>query len=95
MAVTEFEVKKLELEGPLLDQEGRPLALALIFSLLSAASRHILESFIPLGPLLMPPACSTAKGSTVVQCHVDARYHTWHVSLQGGACGHRWAGGIG
>ena len=47
------------LENPLLDQEGRPLAL--VSSLLSTASRHILKNCIP--SLLMPPACSTTKGS--------------------------------
>ena len=38
-----------KLENPLLDQEGRPLAL--VFSLLSAASRHILKNCI--GSLLI------------------------------------------
>ena len=51
-------------EKPFPGQGGRPLAL--VFSLLSAASRHILKNRIP--SLLMPPACSTAKGSAVCGC---------------------------
>ena len=50
--------------SPLLDQEDRSLALAC--SLVSDASRHILKNCIP--SLLMPPACSTTKGSTVCGC---------------------------
>ena len=46
-------------EDPLLDQDDRPLALA--FSLLYAASWHILKNCIP--SLLMQFACSTAKDS--------------------------------
>ena len=47
--------------GSAADQEGRPLALAL--GLLSDASRYIPKKFAP--SLLIPPACSATKGSTV------------------------------
>ena len=56
--------KKLKLENSLLDQDPEDRPLALVFSLLSDASRHILGNCIPSA--LIPPACPTTKGSTAV-----------------------------